>query len=47
LKTQLDNKKFLSNAPKKLIQERKQSLKEISQKIVTTEKQIKTLEKLK
>ena len=47
LKNQLDNKKFLSNAPKKLIQERKQSLKEISQKIVTTEKQIKTLEKLK
>ena len=47
LKSQLDNKKFLSNAPKKLIQERKQSLKEISQKIVTTEKQIKTLEKLK
>ena len=47
LKNQLDNKKFLSNAPKKLIQERKQSLKEISHKIVTTEKQIKTLEKLK
>ena len=47
LKNQLDNKKFLSNAPKKLIQDRKQSLKEISQKIVTTEKQIKTLEKLK
>ena len=47
LKNQLDNRKFLSNAPKKLIQERKESLKEISQKIVTTEKQIKTLEKLK
>ena len=47
LKNQLDNKKFLLNAPKKLVQERKQNLKEISQKIVTTEKHIKTLEKLK
>ena len=47
LKNQLDNKKFLLNAPKTLVQERKQNLKEISQKIVTTEKQIKTLEKLK
>jgi DNA-binding Xre family transcriptional regulator len=35
------------NAPKVLIQERKRNLKELSQKIVTTEKQIKTLEKLK
>jgi hypothetical protein len=35
------------NAPKTLVQERKQNLKEISQKIVTTEKHIKTLEKLK
>ena len=47
LKNQLDNKKFLLNAPKTLVQERKQNLKEISQKIVTTEKHIKTLEKLK
>ena len=47
LKNQLDNKKFLMNAPKTLVQERKQNLKEISQKIVTTEKHIKTLEKLK
>jgi valyl-tRNA synthetase len=47
LKNQLDNKKFLLNAPKTLIQERKRNLKEISQKIVTTEKHIKTLEKLK
>jgi DNA-binding Xre family transcriptional regulator len=35
------------NAPKTLIRERKRNLKELSQKIVTTEKQIKTLEKLK
>ena len=47
LKNQLDNKKFLLHAPKALVQERKQNLKEISQKIVTTEKHIKTLEKLK
>mgnify|MGYP002834074473 FL=1 len=47
LKNQLDNKKFLLNAPKTLIQERKRNLKEISQKIVTTEKHIKNLEKLK
>jgi len=47
LKNQLDNKKFLLNAPKALIQERKRNLKDLSQKIVTTEKQIKTLEKLK
>ena len=47
LKNQLDNKKFLMNAPKTLVQERKQNLKEISQKIATTEKHIKTLEKLK
>jgi valyl-tRNA synthetase len=47
LKNQLDNKKFLLNAPKTLIQERKRNLKDISQKIVTTEKHIKTLEKLK
>ena len=47
LKNQLDNKKFLLNAPKTLVQERKQNLKEISQKIATTKKHIKTLEKLK
>jgi len=47
LKNQLDKKNFLLNAPKTLVQERKQNLKEISQKIVTTEKHIKTLEKLK
>mgnify|MGYP003315775369 FL=1 len=47
LKNQLDNKKFLLNAPKTLVQERKRNLKEISQKIVATEKHIKTLEKLK
>ena len=47
LKNQLDNKKFLLNAPKTLVQERKRNLKEISQKIITTEKHIKTLEKLK
>jgi len=47
LKNQLDNKKFLLNAPKTLIQERKLNLKKISQKIATTKKHIKTLEKLK
>ena len=46
LKNQLDNKKFLLNAPKALIQERKRNLKDISQKIATTEKHVKTLEKL-
>ena len=35
------------NAPKTLVQERKQNLKEISRKIVTTENHLKTLEILK
>ena len=47
LKSQIENKKFISNAPKKLIQERRASLKEVSAKISTTEKHIKTLEKIK
>ena len=47
LKSQIENKKFISNAPKRLIQERRASLKEVSAKISTTEKHIKTLEKIK
>ena len=47
LSNQLENKKFLSNAPRSLIKERKNNFKEVKLKISTLEKQIKILKKIK
>ena len=46
LQKQLKNKKFLSNAPKSLIKERRMQMKEIKTKISETKKHIKVLKKV-
>ena len=46
LKSQLQNKKFLKNAPELLVKERKLQLKDLSQKISKTIKHLKVLEKV-
>lgn len=46
LKLQLQNKKFIKNAPKLLVKERKMQLKSLSQKISKTIKHLKVLEKV-
>ena len=46
LKLQLQNKKFIKNAPKLLVKERKMQLKDLSQKISKTRKHLKVLEKV-
>ena len=46
LQDQLGNKKFLSNAPKMLIKERKIQLKEIKTKISETKNHLKVLKKV-
>ena len=46
LQKQLKNEKFLSNAPKSLIKERRKQMKEVKTKISETKKHIKVLKKL-